>query len=113
MGKVTSGALIVLCQWLTLITATDWVFPGVPQTKPLSSTSIQSMFRVAKTRAGITKPASVHTLRHSFATHLLEAGCDLHRVQLLLGHKSPATTAVYLHVSQKDLVKIVSPLDLP
>lgn len=92
---------------------TDWVFPGVPQTKPLSSTSIQSMFRVAKTRAGITKPASVHTLRHSFATHLLEAGCDLHRVQLLLGHKSPATTAVYLHVSQKDLVKIVSPLDLP
>ena len=92
---------------------TDWLFPGVPQIKPLSSTSIQSMFHAARTRAGITKPATVHTLRHSFATHLLEEGCDLHHVQLLLGHKSPATTTVYLHVSRKDLAKIVSPLDIP
>jgi len=92
---------------------TDWLFPGMPYSKPLSSKSIQSMFQVIKNRAGITKPATVHTLRHSFATHLLEAGCNLHHLQLLLGHKSPTTTAVYLHVSQKDLVKIVSPLDMP
>lgn len=90
-----------------------WLFPGANQEKPLSATSIQKMFQVMKGRAGITKPATVHTLRHSFATHLLEAGTDLHHVQLLLGHKSPATTAVYLHVSRKELGKIVSPLDVP
>ncbi len=88
-----------------------WLFPGANQNRPISPTSIQKMFRIIKDSAGITKPASVHTLRHSFATHLLEAGCDLHRVQLLLGHKSPTTTATYLHVSQKELVKVVSPLD--
>jgi len=90
-----------------------WLFPGTNPEKPLSPTSIQKMFQVMKSRAGITKPATVHSLRHSFATHLLEGGCDLHHVQLLLGHKSPATTTVYLHVSQKELGKIVSPLDLP
>jgi integrase/recombinase XerD len=89
-----------------------WLFPGDNPEKPLSPTSVQKMFHVIKNRAGITKPATVHTLRHSFATHLLEAGCNLHHLQLLMGHKSPTTTAVYLHVSQKDLVKIVSPLDM-
>jgi integrase/recombinase XerD len=90
-----------------------WLFPGANPEKPLSPTSIQKMFQSSRDRSGITKPASIHTLRHSFATHLLEAGCDLHHVQLLLGHSSPATTATYLHVSKKDLVTIVSPLDLP
>jgi site-specific recombinase XerD len=89
-----------------------WFFPGTNPVKPISPTSIQRMFKLMKDRAGITKRASVHTLRHSFATHLLEAGTDLHHVQLLLGHKSPATTTVYLHVSQKELVRIVSPLDM-
>jgi len=89
-----------------------WLFPGTNPVKPISPTSIQRMFKLMKDRAGITKRASVHTLRHSFATHLLEAGTDLHHVQLLLGHKSPATTTVYLHVSQKELVRIVSPLDM-
>jgi site-specific recombinase XerD len=90
-----------------------WLFPGDNPGKPISATSIQKMFQVIKHHAGITKPATVHTLRHSFATHLLEAGCNLHHLQLLPGHSSPTTTAVYLHVSQKDLVKIVSPLDMP
>lgn len=71
------------------------------------------MFQAARDRAGITKPATVHTLRHSFATHLLEGGADLHHVQLLLGHKSPTTTTTYLHVTQKNLAAIVSPLDMP
>jgi integrase/recombinase XerD len=90
-----------------------WLFPGVTCDKPLSPTSIQKFFQAARGRAGIIKPASVHTLRHSFATHLIEAGCSLHHVQLLLGHKSPSTTTVYLHVSRKNLAAIVSPLDMP
>jgi integrase/recombinase XerD len=88
-----------------------WLFHGKDPDMPISPTSVQKVFQTSRNRAGITKPATVHTLRHSFATHLLEAGCDLHRVQLLLGHKSPTTTATYLHVSRKNLVSTVSPLD--
>ena len=65
----------------------------------------------AKERAGIAKQATMHSLRHAFATHLLEAGADLHQVQLLLGHRSLRSTAVYLHVSREALSKITSPLD--
>jgi site-specific recombinase XerD len=73
--------------------------------------SIQQLFQKARKRAGITKPVSVHTLRHSFATHLIEAGTSLHHVQLLLGHRSPTTTTVYLHVSRLNLSQVISPLD--
>lgn len=110
---LSKTALATLEDYLRYYQPAVWLFPGACPQKPLSSTSVQKMFQVARNRAGITKPASVHTLRHSFATHLLEAGCDLHHVQLLLGHKSPTTTTVYLHVSQKNLATTVSPLDLP
>jgi len=90
-----------------------WLFPGNPPSKPISTSSIQRIFKKAKHQAGIIKAATPHTLRHSFATHLLEAGVDLHHVQLLLGHSSPKTTTIYLHVKRKDLAHIVSPLDLP
>jgi len=89
----------------------EWLFPSRFPGKPLTERSIQRVFKKAKALAGITKPASINTLRHTFATHLLEAGTDLHHIQLLLGHKSPKTTAIYLHVSQKELHRIVSPLD--
>jgi len=110
---LSKTALATLEDYLRYSQPTVWLFPGACPQKPISPTSVQKMFQVARNRAGITKPASVHTLRHSFATHLLEAGCDLHHVQLLLGHKSPTTTTVYLHVSQKNLTATVSPLDLP
>lgn len=110
---LSKTALATLEDYLRYYQPAMWLFPGACPQKPLSPTSVQKMFQVARDRAAITKPASVHTLRHSFATHLLEAGCDLHHVQLLLGHKSPTTTTVYLHVSRKNLVATVSPLDLP
>jgi integrase/recombinase XerD len=90
---------------------TEWLFNGAEKNDPLSTNSIQQLFYKAKKRAGITKPASVHTLRHSFATHLIEAGTSLHHVQLLLGHRSPTTTTVYLHVSRLNLAQVISPLD--
>lgn len=91
----------------------EWLFPGNPPTKPISASSIQRIFKKAKHLSKITKAATPHTLRHCFATHLLEAGVDLHHVQLLLGHTSPKTTTIYLHVKRKDLARIISPLDLP
>ncbi len=90
---------------------TEWLFAGSKGEGHISLSTIQQVFKQAKKRAGITKPASVHTLRHSFATHLIEAGTSLHHVQLLLGHRSPTTTTVYLHVSRLNLAQVVSPLD--
>jgi integrase/recombinase XerD len=89
----------------------EWLFEGQDKDNHITLYTIQSIFRAAKKRAGITKPVSVHTLRHSFATHLIEAGTSLHHVQLLLGHRSPTTTTVYLHVSRLNLAQVISPLD--
>jgi site-specific recombinase XerD len=91
---------------------TEWLFEGAKKDDHITVHSIQLMFYASKKRAGITKPASVHTLRHSFATHLIEGGTSLHHVQLLLGHRSPTTTTVYLHVSRLNLSQVISPLDI-
>ena len=89
----------------------EWLFEGQKEGTHMCYTAIRTIFIEAKERAGITKPASVHTLRHSFATHLIEGGTSLHHVQLLLGHRSPTTTTVYLHVSKMNLAQVASPLD--
>jgi len=89
----------------------DWLFEGQKAVSHICYTSIRNIFVEAKERAGITKPVGPHSLRHAFATHLIEAGTSLHHVQLLLGHKSPKTTTVYLHVSKMNLAQVSSPLD--
>ena len=89
----------------------DWLFEGQKEGSHICYTSIRNIFVEAKERAGITKPVGPHSLRHAFATHLIEAGTSLHHIQLLLGHKSPKTTTVYLHVSKMNLAQVSSPLD--
>ena len=108
---LSQTALEQLRQYWKKYRPTEWLFDGQKQDDHITAQTIQTIFYAAKKRAGITKPASVHTLRHSFATHLIEAGTSLHHVQLLLGHRSPTTTTVYLHVSRLNLAQVISPLD--
>jgi len=82
-------------------------------TRPIDITVAQKIYMLAKLRAGIVKQGGIHALRHAFATHLLEAGVDLHTVQRLLGHRQISTTMRYFHLSQGRLVGTRSPLDLP
>ena len=90
-----------------------WLFPGTRTDRHITTRTVQHIVESARRRAGIAKRVTVHTLRHSFATHLLEAGTDLRYIQELLGHASTRTTQIYTHVSTRELGRIRSPLDLP
>jgi len=89
----------------------EWLFGGQKKGNWLSVNTVQKAFERAKKKAGISKHATVHTLRHSFATHLLDQNTDVFTIQKLLGHTNLRTTAVYLHVSRERLGQVVSPLD--
>ena len=88
-----------------------WLFPNRRRTAPISRTSAHRIFHEAKARAGITKPGGIHSLRHAFATHLLEAGVDLYTIQRLLGHSSIQTTLRYFKLSRNHMRNTRSPLD--
>lgn len=88
-----------------------WLFPN-RDGNPMSRDNLQQVYYKAKERAGITRGHGIHCLRHSFATHLLEAGVDLTIIARLLGHRSLSTTAKYLHVTSKHVQGVRSPLDL-
>ncbi|HYC84132.1 MAG TPA: tyrosine-type recombinase/integrase [Chryseosolibacter sp.] len=87
-----------------------WVFEGVDG-QQYGATSLQKVFQKAVRKAGIKKEVSLHTLRHSFATHLLERGTDIRYIQSLLGHNSSRTTEIYAHVTKRGFENLRSPLD--
>jgi integrase/recombinase XerD len=89
-----------------------WLFPGQNPGQPLSRAAVGQAVAHARKRAGLTKEISPHSLRHAYAVHLLEAGTDLRRIQLLLGHRSLATTARYLCLATTTVCATASPLDL-
>ncbi len=89
----------------------NWLFEGQGKGLKISGRTVQAIFQQGIIKTGIKKNASVHSLRHSFATHLLENGTDIRYIQEILGHESSKTTEIYTHVAEKDLRKIISPLD--
>jgi integrase/recombinase XerD len=92
-----------------------YLFPSTYKHKkhqPLSYGSVHSIYEKARKKAGVKNGAGIHTMRHSFATHLLEAGYDIRKIQVLMGHRRLSTTMIYLHVSRQTLASIPSPLDL-
>lgn len=90
----------------------EWLFFGLDSNQPLPHATGQKIFYTAQERAGLPDKGGIHSLRHSFATHLLESGVEITAVQRLLGHCSLSTTSVYLHVRQERLAQIQSPLQL-
>jgi site-specific recombinase XerD len=89
-----------------------WLFPGKDPKRHMTSSTAQHLYNQARRQAGIDHGSGIHTLRHAFATHLLDAGVDPRTIQLLLGHRSIRTTSRYLHVSRRHLQHVRSPLDL-
>jgi site-specific recombinase XerD len=88
-----------------------WLFPGLNPVNPISTRQLNRMIKQAVAGAGIDKRVSMHTLRHSFATHLLEQKVDIRVIQVLLGHQKLNNTARYAHVATRCLSEVDSPLD--
>ncbi len=108
---LSHGLLQLLRDYYRAYRPKIWLFEG-PKAHQYSASSIRHIFNRAKQKALVTAPATVHTLRHSFATHLLENGTNLRYIQKLLGHNSSKTTEIYTHVCNTNLTNIVSPFDL-
>jgi len=101
---------LLRCYWRNQ-RPTGWLFPAADSTRPISAKTVFMACRQATLRAGISKPIHPHSLRHAFATHLLEAGVNLRTIQILLGHANLETTARYLHVADVAVRSTPSPLD--
>ncbi len=108
---LSETALEILREYWRQYQPRNWLFPGAKPNSHIHTRSIQKIFSNVRQKAGIHKQVSVHSLRHSFATHLLEDGTDICYIQELLGHKKLETTEIYTHVSTRDISRIQSPLE--
>lgn len=91
----------------------SWLFPAARSThRPMNPHTAQKIFYAARDKAGIIKRCGIHALRHAFATHLLEAGVDVHTIQRLMGHGDIQTTMRYVHLAQQKITATRSPLEL-
>lgn len=108
---LSAVAADILSSYIKKYRPDEWLFAGAEDGKHLAIRTVQKIFENACDKAKINKDVSIHSLRHSFATHLLEGGTDLRYIQELLGHNSSKTTEIYTHVSRRDLSRIQSPLD--
>jgi len=104
--------LAALREYWKIYKTRHWLFAGQNPEQPLTRAAVHKFFQKARRRAGITKKVSVHGLRHSFATHLLESGVNIRKIQLLLGHRSLRSTQIYTHVARDYLEDTPSPLDI-
>ncbi len=103
--------LALLREYWKVARPTDWLFPGDVPGRPITDGAVNRICSQASRAAGLGKHVTVHTLRHSFATHLLESGTDIRTIQVLLGHRNLKTTAIYTHVSPTAVEATRSPLD--
>ena len=110
---ILSNRLVTVLRdyWLKYQPA-EWVFFGQERSKPMPIATAQRIYYNAKKRSGTTKGRGIHTLRHCFASHLMWKGTDIPTIKKLLGHSSIKTTYTYLHVTQAQIDKVVSPLEL-
>jgi integrase/recombinase XerD len=104
--------LETLRNWWRVEKPVDWLFPGDVTGKHITKDAVEHACEKARTLSGISKPITPHSLRHAFAVHLLETGTDVRTIQLLLGHRSLATTARYLRIATTKVCSTTSPLDL-
>ena len=108
---ISDKVIVMLREYYKIYRPRIWLFEGQEPGTQYSETSLQKVLKHALDHAKIKKPVTLHWLRHSYATHLLEAGTDLRYIQELLGHKSSKTTEIYTHACEQSLLKISSPFD--
>ncbi len=109
---LSDSNLQILREYWNIYHPQEYLFSGRYRTDAITPRSVQRVFEKAIKKVGIIKRATVHSMRHSFATHLLDAGTDICYIQRLLGHTRITTTTIYLHLTRMDLLNIKSPLDI-